>query len=205
MDENSAIDAYFQLGQLDASSSTHLMNKACFDYVAFVVRDPFFNQLRTVEGLGYVVRAVSLQASDVVGLYFQVQSAQNPDYLMTRIQAFLTSFASSLIPGEDFAAQVQVIAQTKTQAPLTLQEEAALFWREIVWQKYVFNRAQLEATALLTLTPDVVSQFYQTFILGGLYSQVFAGQEIPIPKPEAGTMFLNDVSDFHSLVTHYPT
>lgn len=200
-DSNSAITSYFQMGKLDTQSH-HLTTKACFDYIAYVIREPFFSQLRTVEALGYVVRAVTVATRDVVGLNLQVQSAQNPVILQERVEAFLTSFADKVVNEDEFPELLKLIVNAKTQRPLSLQEDADRVWKEILMRTYVFNRADLEAAAVSKLTPLLVRHYYGELFAGGLHIHVSGGEPAPI-KPLPNVFVSSNVTDFRLLVESY--
>ena len=206
VDNNCAITTYLQHGEIDVSSVAHLQNKACFDYISVIIQEPFFNQLRTIEALGYVVRAYPTTHYTVAGLNLQIQSALNPRDLANRIHSFLTvTFPPSLTPPEPFfQSRLEVMASTKITPPLSLQDELTALWPEIAKQTYVFNRAQLEANALLSLSPELVTRYYQNFILGGLNILIFgADMKIPIPDAEVGDIYFNNITDFQNIVTFY--
>ena len=61
--ENSCLLTYFQMGVEGKDSKMRLMNDIALQYM----EEPTFNQLRTIEQLGYVVFARATQVRDVVG------------------------------------------------------------------------------------------------------------------------------------------
>ncbi len=61
--ENSVLVSYFQVGLEGRDSRVRLLNQIAMHYMD----EPTFNQLRTIEQLGYVVFTRATQVRDVVG------------------------------------------------------------------------------------------------------------------------------------------
>ncbi|KAJ1887771.1 metalloprotease, partial [Kickxella alabastrina] len=86
-DENSKESAticYIYCGQSGDTYET-----AVLDLLDELVSEPFFNQLRTKEQLGYQVHANIKTYGKSSGLQFYIQGESNPTYATMRIDAFV--------------------------------------------------------------------------------------------------------------------
>ncbi|KAJ2793899.1 metalloprotease, partial [Coemansia helicoidea] len=90
--------------------------------LARLLHEPFFDQLRTKEQLGYIVGA---GGSDFVGgravVSLVVQGEANPAFLALRVQRFLRDFRQHLVDysAADFAKLINATASTKLEKPKT--------------------------------------------------------------------------------------
>lgn len=206
-DNNNAITAYFQFGLVDPRNTVIAYQKACFDFIVYVIRDSFFNQLRTIQTLGYIVRAFTTTTLNVVGLSMQVQSQKTPDVLLTSIQEFLEPFflaELSSLNVNDFASLKLLLAEQKLQQPFSIQAQADIIWREILTQEYVFDRAELEATAVNSIILADVIPFYQRLIQGGLFVKVYGTNvQIPVISPQPNVYVINSINGLNGTTPLY--
>jgi len=206
-DNNNAITAYFQFGIVDPRNTVIAYQKACFDFIVYVIRDSFFNQLRTIQTLGYIVRAFTTTTLNVVGLSMQVQSQKTPDVLLTSIQEFLEPFflaELSSLNVNDFASLKLLLAEQKLQQPFSIQAQADIIWREILTQEYVFDRAELEATAVNSIILADVIPFYQRLIQGGLFVKVYGTNvQIPVISPQPNVYVINSINGLNGTTPLY--
>ena len=68
-----------------------LENNALIDLFSDIVNEPCFNQLRTIEQLGYVGSSDVCRARGVQGFQITVQSTHELDHVNQRIELFLDS------------------------------------------------------------------------------------------------------------------
>nr|XP_027192391.1 nardilysin-like [Cicer arietinum] len=81
-------ECYFQIEQDIGLVSTKLM--ALFELFGTIVEEPFFNQLRTTDHVGYDVSYSTLKLNHVFGFCLQVKSSKyNPNYMQSRIDSFI--------------------------------------------------------------------------------------------------------------------
>ena len=86
--ENSAIITYYETGVTFSDLKLELVNQV----VMQVLQQPFFNELRTNQQLGYVVDARVLSNRHVVGYRFLVQSDKHSsEYLHNCVNQFIIS------------------------------------------------------------------------------------------------------------------
>ncbi|KAJ2771086.1 metalloprotease [Coemansia nantahalensis] len=125
--------------------------------LAGLLHEPFFDQLRTKEQLGYAVWAYD---SDFVGgravVSLVVQGEANPAFLALRVQRFLRDFRQHLVDysAADFAKLINATASTKLEKPKTVRDEANGFWRHIDRGSYDFGSTDEEIACLRALDKE---------------------------------------------------
>lgn len=138
-DDNSAVVLCFQLGL----GSIRLASEAVL--LGQLFKEPCFNQLRTVEQLGYLVFSGVERQGCVLCFRIIVQSStRSAQYLAERIEAFLKKFKDILatMTAEEFSNIREAAAHELEQKDKNLNEEASRHWGEILDNRYQFNRAK---------------------------------------------------------------
>ncbi|KAL2925501.1 Nardilysin-like [Bienertia sinuspersici] len=133
LEVNSVIELYYQIEQENVDDS--LRQKGFSDLFDEVVQEPFFNQLRTKEQLGYVVECSPRMTYRVFGFCFCIQSSKyNPVYLQERIDEFIDGL-KDMLEGLDDASfesfKSGLIAKLLEKDP-SLAYETSRFWNQIV-------------------------------------------------------------------------
>mmetsp|Transcript_49717 Transcript_49717/g.97495 ORF Transcript_49717/g.97495 Transcript_49717/m.97495 type:complete len:260 (+) Transcript_49717:178-957(+) len=201
---NSAVVAYFQVEK----RTDHRTKVLSYLFGKFV-REPFFDQLRTKETLGYTVSAWATTMIDVSILAFLVQGTKKPaNEQEMRIEAFLASLGT---PGgkllnmttDTFNQLKSTVKADYQQRYLSLSEAAAPVWSVIDEERYEFGwRAQNIAT-LEAITRDDLVAFYKDYLqVGGKFRRKFScemfGKDHTISPPTgdgfADSTVLNDFS-----------
>lgn len=83
--ETKSLEVFLQTGQ------TNSRDNALVELYNEMVKEKFFDTLRTKEQLGYIVHSWVRSLAGVNGLSFIIQSDKSPDYLDERIETFLKS------------------------------------------------------------------------------------------------------------------
>ncbi|KAJ2938649.1 hypothetical protein O0L34_g11977 [Tuta absoluta] len=136
------------------------------ELVAHTLHEPCFNILRTQEQLGYMVFSGIRRSNGVQGLRVIVQSDRHPEYLETRIEAFLAHFEDHLqkMSEEEFLKHRSAVAAQKLEKPKRLSAKASALWGEIASQMYNFDRQRVEVEQLNNVTKEELIQFYRQYI-----------------------------------------
>uniref|UniRef100_A0A0B7KQI2 Peptidase M16 N-terminal domain-containing protein n=1 Tax=Bionectria ochroleuca TaxID=29856 RepID=A0A0B7KQI2_BIOOC len=134
-----------------------------FDQIA---HEPAFFQLRTKEQLGYVVLAGMRNFATTCGIRLLIQSERTPDYLDSRIEAFLVQIGEVLekmtdVEFEDHKRSVIVKRLKKLE---NLDQESSRHWSHISGEYYDFEQAQNDAAHVKALTKAQILEFYKTYI-----------------------------------------
>ena len=120
--------------------------------------EPTFNQLRTIEQLGYVVVARRCEYRDIVGTQFLIQSPkESSEYIVNSLNNFLATMREKVkneLTEEEFKTQVEAVYIKAAEKDYNLQSEHGRYWSEIASHKYLFNRQQTECDLLRQLTLD---------------------------------------------------
>merc|ERR1712037_299718 len=131
-----------------------------------IINEGCYNQLRTQEQLGYIVFSGVRRSNGAQGFRVIVQSERHPEYLDSRIEAFLGSLEKSLgeLEEEEFKKQVEALATKRLERPKKLSVRNGRYWSEILSQHYNFDRDAVEVEVLRGLTKEDVLTFYRTHI-----------------------------------------
>ncbi|XP_049883205.1 insulin-degrading enzyme [Pectinophora gossypiella] len=136
------------------------------ELLAQATHERCFNTLRTQEQLGYIVFSGLRRSNGVQGLRVIVQSDRHPQYLETRMEAFLAGVQEYLekMTEEEFLKHRAALAAQKLEKPKRLASKASQLWNEITAQVYNFDRAKVEVEQLNTITKEELMQFYMKHI-----------------------------------------
>ncbi len=115
-----------------------------------MIGQPFFQQLRTKEQLGYIVQVTQQAYIDHILLGFLIQSKKKPLYLQQRVDLFLQKNQASLAKQK---AAFTVVKKTMLHAltedlHLSLESYFTEDWQEITMQRFDFNRRKKLAAVL---------------------------------------------------------
>lgn len=166
-DPNNCIHLYFQLGKIGLISinssaggeEAHVISKkngwlaeyATGLLLAQLMGEPFFDQLRTKEQLGYIVRCQGRFDGNVFGIEFVVQSEKSPLFLYERIWEFLNDFYTTKLSSysnEELTRHKEALIHHLTERPSKLLVESLPYWAAIWRGDYEFNLYQLVANYL---------------------------------------------------------
>jgi insulysin len=107
---NSSVKVLYQIGPMELSANATLA------FIAHLVKEPAFNELRTEEQLGYIVHtSIDTAGDDIKGLLFLIQSdAFDPVHLDSRVEAFVDRFRSKIVDmsAEEFQTNVEAVVKS---------------------------------------------------------------------------------------------
>lgn len=157
--KSSCIEIYYQCGLQGTRQN------ALIELFSQIINEPCFNVLRTKEQLGYIVFSGVRRASGVQGLRVIVQSDRHPDYLDSRIEAFLHSMDDHLekMSADEFERNKTALADKRLEKPKQLSARTAKLWSEIVTQLFNFDRDQIEVDELRKVTKEDLLAFHRKF------------------------------------------
>nr|CAB3255240.1 insulin-degrading enzyme [Phallusia mammillata] len=159
----SAVEVYFQLGLQNTADNAMLM------LLGQIMSEPCFNMLRTKEQLGYIVYSTVSRSNGVHGLKVVVQSERTPEYLEGRVEAFieLTEKLLEEMESAEFTRHVAALVSHILEKPKKLSTESLKHWIEIISEQHHFNRPEVEANHLRTVTKQDLQDFYRRHIRVG--------------------------------------
>lgn len=157
--ENSV--SYVMLQSLGESEKDHVL----MEIVNAVVEEPFYNELRTKQQLGYIVASGVKGIAGTRTLSFIVQSSVAPsDSLTIEILKFLDDIETKLLEKlskADLAVYVKSLIEKKTEPDKELAVEVTRNWSEIASGRLQFDRLQREALALLDVEKEDLLDFWR--------------------------------------------
>jgi insulysin len=117
-----------------------------FDQIS---HEPAFDQLRTKEQLGYVVFSGVRSFSTTYGFRFIIQSEKTPEYLDSRTEVFLASFAQSLknMSDADFEGHKRSLIVRRLEKLKNLDQESSRHWSQISSEYYDFELGECPSLA----------------------------------------------------------
>lgn len=129
--------------------------------------EPFFNQLRTIEQLGYVVLSRTKVTRDVIGYWVMVQSEkQGCSHLRNSLDKCLADFREKVknMSDEDFKKSRDSVLTTISEKDKNQQEDFERCYTEIATHRYQFDRQAQEIEMLKKLTLADFQAFYERFL-----------------------------------------
>ncbi|KAF0917133.1 hypothetical protein E2562_016934 [Oryza meyeriana var. granulata] len=179
--ENSSVVQYIQVHLDDALSNIKLQ------LFALIASQPAFNQLRTVEQLGYIVGLSLRSDCGVCALEVVIQSTvKDPSHLDARVDEFFKMFESKIheLSDKDFKRNVKSLIDSKLEKFKNLWEESNFNWVEIEAGTLKFDRVESEVALLRELTKEEFIEFFDQYIRVGapqrktVSVQVFGGKHL---------------------------
>ncbi|WKY12611.1 hypothetical protein Q1695_003870 [Nippostrongylus brasiliensis] len=137
-------------------------DNALVELLVQLLREPAFNQLRTVEQLGYIVWTGSRLNAGTLGLQFIVQGPKHPDHILERIEAFLGQIRKEIseMSEEEFEKQKAGLITRLLEKPKTLGARSRRFWNEIDCRQYDFDRNNSEVEVLKTVSKEDLLEYF---------------------------------------------
>jgi insulysin len=116
--------------------------------IAQMTDEPVFNQLRTIEQLGYVVFSGSVAGVTYAGYRILIQSEKDCRYLEGRIEHFLTSFEKTIdeMSDEDFEKHKGAVISKRQEKLKNLNQEGSRFWNHVFSEAYDFLQCKPDQT-----------------------------------------------------------
>ena len=161
--ENSAVLTYYQGQQHKGDIKTSLLNQLVMQYIS----EPFFDDLRTKQQLGYVVFSRHEDIRDVLGCQFLIQSSHKScEFLINCINIFLIRIREEIKNITDEVVEVQktAIHTQIAEKDINLNRENGRFWNEIASHQYEFDRQAKQIEILKTIKKEeFVAHFEEVF------------------------------------------
>lgn len=135
-----------------------------------ILSEPFFNQLRTKEQLGYSLSCGSRMTHGFLGFGAQIQSgAHSAAYLRERLEAFLQDFRQTLVdmPEDEFQRHRRALVAFKAEKDAAMWSDALRVWGQISTHRYQFYLREADLKALEAVTLADAVAFYDRVLLPG--------------------------------------
>jgi len=161
--ENAASSIVIQ--SLSEDPKEHVM----MELIGTIVAEPFYEELRTRQQLGYIVSSGinAVGKTKTMGFIAQSSTANN-EKLTNEIIKYLDNIRPKFlekIGKADFAVYVKSLIDRKTEPDKQLATETTRNWAEIASGRLQFDRSQREVAALLDLTKEDLLDFWDRLYL----------------------------------------
>ncbi|KAF2465191.1 LuxS/MPP-like metallohydrolase [Lindgomyces ingoldianus] len=134
--------------------------------LAQMTDEPAFNQLRTIEQLGYVVFSGGTFTDTWAGYRILIQSEKDCQYLEGRIEHFLTSFEKMLheMKEDEFEGHKRAVVNKRLEKLKNLAQETSRFWSHIFSDTYDFLKADEDVKHIEPLSKQHLIDFFTHYI-----------------------------------------
>ena len=157
---NSSIISYFQAGKLSHKESCILM------VIEALFREKFFDELRTKQALGYIVKLGLKEIRDVNGVICIVQSSvKSPEYLQNIISEFFLNLTFEEFDEETFKEFVSSVIVELKKKDLKLADEINRNFTEIKSKNFYFDRRENYVEILKNIKIEEVKECFNKLFL----------------------------------------
>ncbi|KAJ2766214.1 metalloprotease, partial [Coemansia nantahalensis] len=159
---NSCADVSVYVGLSDDRHERVLL-----DLLAVVLHEPFFDQLRTKEQLGYITYSTSRKYNGgQMALRLLVQSEASPLYLSQRIDSFMGGFRARLVEltQERFESYVNSLRVTLEEKLKNLSDESSRYWGQLSSGYYEFDRIACKLRTLAGLGKSDLLVYWDRYV-----------------------------------------
>jgi insulysin len=138
--------------------ASDIKNSKMIDLTAQFLDEPTFNQLRTIEQLGYVVFTRSMILRDVHGIKFLIQSPKKCcSVIRNSLDTHLTAMREKVknMPDSEFDQMVKsVLVETEAKDKNLSETNTRFFIQEICKHRYQFDRQEQESMTLKAIKKE---------------------------------------------------
>jgi secreted Zn-dependent insulinase-like peptidase len=171
-----------------------------------------FNELRTVEQLGYSVGTSVLIENSVIGFIIYAESnSKGPNYLDNRIENFLQTTWINFINNlseDDFFSYEEGLYTSFESEPIELYDQGLFYFNKIVQGDSVWNSDDILGEKLETVTLDNFKLFSQTYITNTATRRRLSSHRVGTLTGETEIAFtqseINDIDSFKAQSNFYP-
>ena len=137
-----------------------------------IMEEPLFNQLRTLEQLGYNVFCLMRDTFGILGYSITVctqATKYTTEHVDDRIEQFMESFNELVLKmtEEEFNNVKEALIKLKQCADIHLKEEIYRNWAEITTREYLFDRFEREIAAVESITLEELRKFIKAHTKDG--------------------------------------
>ncbi|KAJ2885077.1 metalloprotease [Coemansia asiatica] len=132
-----------------------------------ILNEPFYDQLRTKEQLGYIVHASARKLGQAKGyLSFEIQGERSPIYLTMRIDSFLQNFRQTLLDYDQAKLDTTITSLVNSwkEDYKSISQEANDFWHYISNNSYEFDNLQTYIKITSGITKNDLLEFWDRYI-----------------------------------------
>lgn len=149
------------------SSKFDMKSNLIIEISCAILSERFYEELRTIKQLGYVVNLSVKGLGDGRGAVFTVMSGSYGSKILEKeIEIFLEKSVEVLesIGGREFKTVVKGLGERKSENDKRLGQEFVRNWAEIVGEKYVFDRREKEVQTLAMIKKEEVVNLWRDIV-----------------------------------------
>lgn len=128
-----------------------------------IISQPFFDELRTKEQLGYLV---NIRITHMLEEYFIVQKIQS-DKMVSIVEEKIYDFnkkINSIISKVDFNTFLETLRSQLNEIDNSMDDKINRYFPEIISRQYMFNRNEILLKQLENITVDDVIEFAKKYL-----------------------------------------
>lgn len=163
-DHNSVIKNYYQIVE------KKIRIECLAEFLVSLLTEPLFDILRTHEQLGYGISCCCRKNCGTLGITITVEYQENKNsstVIDQKIEEFLDEFQNklNLISDKDFTAAKLCFLSSRLSQETDLEIEANKNFEEMRNSEIIFNRLELEALEIKSITKEEIFNFYQEIFI----------------------------------------
>lgn len=175
-----AIGIFYEIGIIKKSKTDNWQNILCYiQLVKIFIAENFFDTLRTVEQLAYIVKCDVLTIGDyrypLVGMLFSIQtSKKSPYFIRKRIRQFIKDSEQLFlnITDTDFMTYKKIIKTDILKESNNIYDEFKEHFNEIIREDYIFDTKYKIVETLNSIKKEDLIKFYQDFFVNNATRRV---------------------------------
>jgi len=150
------VELYYQLGPMDIAHAVQL------DLLEQILYEPFFDNLRTKQQLGYSVSCSARSTFGILGFIFSVVSSS---YTVAEVQRAILAYVAGIprylktLQKDEFVDHVESLCNDKVQPPTSLLEAFSNNMYCVQDRRYDFDVRAEEIALLAGVTRESLSNF----------------------------------------------
>ena len=172
-ERNNAICIFYEIGNIKKNVTDNWIQQLLFAYITNnFLSEKFFNQLRTVEQLGYIVSCsvftVGYIEEQMYGIIFLIQSPNKlPDNLKVRIKQFIVDQYDILDKFNDgnFNELIKTTISNLTKSDDNIYDEFNRNLNEIITGDYMFNIKNVYKQSSNALSLKKYKEMYYNYMI----------------------------------------
>ncbi|XP_011313568.1 insulin-degrading enzyme-like, partial [Fopius arisanus] len=155
--KSSCTEVYYQSGLQSTESNVQL------ELLVRMITKPCCKVLETKENPESIIHCKVRRSNGVQGLTFMVENDEHPQYVEEKIDAFIESILGRLVdmPDPEFSQHKMLLTTEMLEKFKTMTTLFESFWNEISTQQYNFDRVNIEAQYLRTITKEQIINFFK--------------------------------------------
>lgn len=174
------------------ATERHRASRARYALLRQLLSQPFYEDLRTRQQLGYFVFTHSIDSIQVPSIVFALQSpATGPAKMLNAVEIFLADFEQKLIdmPDDEFQSNVDALVSKLEERDNRLQERTNRYWAAIIREDYNFDASQLFAEEAKLITRKDMLSLYRKLFIDKTNGQLIVYSEGSVAKDTADDTF----------------